>query len=212
MMILLFCCRHSIQRVYIAGGRRLSQIQRDREVEDLPGTFAGQCVGRRPCKRRQGSLVYVEDDNGCGDPRREGQKRETGRGSARACAVHRSCATSAMSTMGLPLQAHTNVRDVLAPLFSNGRSFASLIDELSRHFKLEPTSKSYGAYGDDPAGVLEASSESQSTDSEAEVRVCGLFRLACVMCDVFCVCGVMVCTARSLVLLVPPDLGRNGIV
>ncbi len=73
-----------------------------------------------------------------------------------------------MSTMGLPLQAHTNVRDVLAPLFSNGRSFASLIDELSRHFKLEP-SKSYAAHGDDPGGVLEASSESQSTDSEAEV-------------------------------------------
>lgn len=72
--------------------------------------------------------------------------------------------------MGLPLQAHTNVRDVLAPLFSNGRSFASLIDELSRHFKLEP-SKSYAARGDDPTGVLEASSESQSTDSEAEVYV-----------------------------------------
>lgn len=73
--------------------------------------------------------------------------------------------------MGLPLQAHTNVRDVLAPLFSNGRSFSSLIDELSRHFKLEPSvGRSYGgAYGDDPAGVLEASSESQSTDSEAEV-------------------------------------------
>lgn len=81
------------------------------------------------------------------------------------------CSTSEMTTMGLPLQAHTNVRDVLAPLFSNGRSFASLIDELSRHFKLEPN-KSIGAYGDDPAGVLEASSESQSTDSEAEVRVC----------------------------------------
>lgn len=93
--------------------------------------------------------------------------------------------TSAMSTMGLPLQAHTNVRDVLAPLFSNGRSFASLIDELSRHFKLEPN-KSYGAaYGDDPAGVLEASSESQSTDSEAEVCtvwVCVLFRLVCSVC------------------------------
>ena len=81
--------------------------------------------------------------------------------------------------MGLPLQAHTNVRDVLAPLFSNGRSFASLIDELSRHFKLEP--KCYGAYGDDPAGVLEASSESQSTDSEAEVRV---------VCVCVCVCVV----------------------
>ncbi|CAN0386668.1 unnamed protein product [Pylaiella littoralis] len=76
-----------------------------------------------------------------------------------------------MSTaMGLPLQAHTNVRDVLAPLFSNGRSFSSLIDELSRHFKLEPGvgSSSRSAYGDDPAGVVEASSESQSTDSEAE--------------------------------------------
>ncbi|CAM9229315.1 unnamed protein product [Ectocarpus fasciculatus] len=71
-----------------------------------------------------------------------------------------------------PLQAHTNVRDVLAPLFSNGRSFSSLIDELSRHFRLEQSSgsryPSYDAYGDDPVGVLEASSESQSTDSEAE--------------------------------------------
>ncbi|CAN0122941.1 unnamed protein product, partial [Ectocarpus sp. 12 AP-2014] len=72
-----------------------------------------------------------------------------------------------------PLQAHTNVRDVLAPLFSNGRSFSSLIDELSRHFRLEQSNgsryPSYDAYGDDPVGVLEASSESQSTDSEAEV-------------------------------------------
>ncbi|CBN74456.1 conserved unknown protein [Ectocarpus siliculosus] len=71
-----------------------------------------------------------------------------------------------------PLQAHTNVRDVLAPLFSNGRSFSSLIDELSRHFRLEQSNgsryPSYDAYGDDPVGVLEASSESQSTDSEAE--------------------------------------------
>lgn len=84
-----------------------------------------------------------------------------------------------MSMMGLPLQAHTNVKDVLAPLFSNGRSFSSLIDELSKHFKLEQREgggtgsqyPSYGAYGDDPAGMLDASSESQSTDSEAEVCV-----------------------------------------
>lgn len=69
--------------------------------------------------------------------------------------------------IGLPLQAHTNVRDVLAPLFCNGRSFSSLIDELSRHFKFEPI-LSDSAYRD-AAGVLEASSESQSTDSEAEV-------------------------------------------
>lgn len=78
----------------------------------------------------------------------------------------------AMPMVG-PLQAHTNVRDVLAPLFSNGRSFSSLIDELSRHFRLEQSNgsryPSYDAYGDDPVGVLEASSESQSTDSEAEV-------------------------------------------
>lgn len=75
-----------------------------------------------------------------------------------------------MSMMGLSLQAHTNVKDVLAPLFSNGRSFSSLIDELSKHFKLEQREgSSHGAYGDDPAGMLEASSESQSTDSEAEV-------------------------------------------
>lgn len=74
-----------------------------------------------------------------------------------------------MSMMGLPLQAHTNVRDVLAPLFCNGRSFSSLIDELSRHFKFEQL-LSDAAYND-ATGVLEASSESQSTDSEAEVCV-----------------------------------------
>lgn len=91
-----------------------------------------------------------------------------------------------MSAMGLPLQAHrSNVRDVLAPLFSNGRSFASLIDELSRHFKLEPNKSYGGAYGDDPAGVLEATSESQSTDSEAEVRACvfSCRNQVCVVCE-----------------------------
>lgn len=73
-----------------------------------------------------------------------------------------------MSAMGLPLQAHTNVRDVLAPLFCNGSSFSSLIDELSRHFKFEQLASD--AAHDDTTGALEASSESQSTDSEAEVR------------------------------------------
>lgn len=85
-------------------------------------------------------------------------------------------------SMLAPLQAHTNVRDVLAPLFCNGRSFANLIDELSRHFKFESSQNQpwragyntghHGAHthdADDDA-VLEASSESQSTDSEAEVR------------------------------------------
>lgn len=88
--------------------------------------------------------------------------------------------------MLLPLQARTNVRDVLAPLFCNGRSFANLIDELSRHFKLEPHGRlhmgghgggyhSPGAHHDaDDDMVMEASSESQSTDSEAEVRDGGL--------------------------------------
>lgn len=88
--------------------------------------------------------------------------------------------------MLVPLQAHTNVRDVLAPLFCNGRSFANLIDELSRHFKLEPHGRlhmgghgggyhSPGAHHDaDDDMVMEASSESQSTDSEAEVGAVGL--------------------------------------
>ncbi|CAM9799466.1 unnamed protein product, partial [Discosporangium mesarthrocarpum] len=58
--------------------------------------------------------------------------------------------------------ANSNVRDVLAPLFCNGRSFSSLIDELCRHFKIE------GGGEDANVSVLEASSESQSTDSEAE--------------------------------------------
>lgn len=73
--------------------------------------------------------------------------------------------------MLVPLQAHTNVRDVLAPLFCNGRSFASLIDELSRHFKFESAQHGGGnSAAHDAHAVLEASSESQSTDSEAEVR------------------------------------------
>lgn len=69
-------------------------------------------------------------------------------------------------SMLVPPQAHSNVRDVLAPLFCNGRSFASLIDELSRHFKFE---SSHGGSAAHDAKVFEASSESQSTDSEAEV-------------------------------------------
>lgn len=80
--------------------------------------------------------------------------------------------------MGLPLQAHTNVRDVLAPLFCNGRSFSSLIDELSRHFKFEQISSD--AAHDDTTGALEASSESQSTDSEAEVRTLSRIRASSV--------------------------------
>lgn len=79
-----------------------------------------------------------------------------------------------MPTMSPPLQtAHMNVLDVLAPLFCNGRSFSSLIDELSRHFKFEPMSlPGYAntAGYDGATGELEGSSESQSTDSEAEVR------------------------------------------
>lgn len=67
--------------------------------------------------------------------------------------------------MLVPLQAHTNVRDVLAPLFCNGRSFANLIDELSRHFKFDSnSSQSHDDDADD-----DCFSESQSTDSEAEV-------------------------------------------
>lgn len=69
--------------------------------------------------------------------------------------------------MLVPLQAQNNVRDVLAPLFCNGRSFASLIDDLCRHFKFE---SSQGGVAAHDAKVFEASSESQSTDSEAEVR------------------------------------------
>lgn len=97
------------------------------------------------------------------------------------------------------------MRDVLAPLFSNGRSFASLIDELSRHFKLEPN-KSYGAaaYGDDPAGVLEASSESQSTDSEAEVcMLYGCARFVKLVCGVWVYVVCERCASRAL-CFVPP--------
>lgn len=65
----------------------------------------------------------------------------------------------------LPLQAHTNVRDVLAPLFCNGRSFANLIDDLSRHFKFDSNSSQSN---DDDADDDE---KWQSTDSEAEVCV-----------------------------------------
>ena len=68
--------------------------------------------------------------------------------------------------MSLQGQAYANVRDVLAPLFCNGRSFSSLIDELCKHFKLDTP-----ASGHDAAGGLEAGSESQSTCSEAEVHV-----------------------------------------
>lgn len=67
--------------------------------------------------------------------------------------------------MGVQGHSHANVRDILAPLFCNGRSFSGLIDELSRHFKFEALGP-----GGDAGGGIEASSESQSTDSEAEVH------------------------------------------
>lgn len=80
-----------------------------------------------------------------------------------------------MAMMDEQDHSHANVRDILAPLFCNGRSFSGLIGDLSRHFKFEALGS-----GGDAGGGMEASSEGQSTDSDAEVHEC-----ACVLGIVF---------------------------